>query len=289
MIVIIGATGTIGGALLKRLVDLDVPVRALSREPEKLRIQIGNLGWSTIEAAQADASDPESLRRAFAGASQLFLAMSNSPRQIELETSIIHIAAKAGIEHIVKISSPAFDKNSPVAVAGWHHEIEKTLCESGLTHTVLRPYAFMQNLLRFAPTIATQGVFFGCMGDSPCNFIDCRDIADVAAEVLTNREVSGQIYTLTGSEIFSYPQIASKLSVLLERPIRYINMDPQALRHDLIEYGHMPPWLANHVVEIQAMSVALPEKPTDNVRRLLGREPRTLEAFLYEHAESFRQ
>ncbi|MEK3722977.1 SDR family oxidoreductase [Paenibacillus sp. FSL H8-0034] len=288
MIVIIGATGTIGSALLKRLIDLDVPARALSREPEKLRDLIGDKGRSTIEVASADASDPESLRQAFAGASQLFLAMSNSPRQIELETSIVQIASESGIEHIVKISSPAFEKTSPVAVAGWHHEIEKTLCESGLTHTVLRPYAFMQNLLHFAPTITTQNVFFGSMGDSPCNFIDCRDIADVAAEVLTNREISGQIYTLTGSEIFSYSQIASQLSTLLNRPISYINLDPQVLLSNLIEHGHMPPWLANHVVEIQTMSTVIPEKPTDTVKRLLGRDARRLDAFLYEYIENFR-
>ncbi|MCY9590592.1 SDR family NAD(P)-dependent oxidoreductase [Paenibacillus chitinolyticus] len=288
MIVIMGATGTIGSALLERLADLGVPAKALSREPEKLRDQIGEKGRSTIEIASADASDPESLRRAFTGASQLFLTMANSPRQIELETSIIQIAAESGIEHIVKISSPAFEQRSPVAVAGWHQEIERTLRESGLTHTVLRPYAFMQNLMRLAPTITTQNVFFGSMGDSPCNFIDCRDIADVAAEVLTNRKVSGQIYTLTGSETFSYPQIASQLSVLLNRPISYINLEPQVLLRNLIENGHMPPWLANHVVEIQTMSTVVPESPNDTVKRLLGREPRTLEAFLHECVENFR-
>ncbi|MEY9094923.1 SDR family oxidoreductase [Paenibacillus sp. RC84] len=288
MIVIMGATGTIGSALLERLVDLGVPVRALSREPEKLRDQIGEKGRSTIEIASADASDPESLRRAFTGASQLFLAMANSPRQIELETSIIQIAAESGIEHIVKISSPAFEQSSPVAVAGWHQEIEKTLKESGLTHTVLRPYAFMQNLVRLAPTITTQNVFFGSMGDSACNFIDCRDIADVAAEVLTNREVSGQIHTLTGSEIFSYPQIASQLSALLNRPISYIDMEPQVLFRNLMENGHMPPWLANHVVEIQTMSTVVQESPNDTVKRLLGREPRTLDAFLHEYVDNFR-
>lgn len=288
MIVIMGATGTIGSALLKRLVELGVPARALSREPEKLRAQIGDQGRSMIEVTSADASDPDSLRRAFTGASQLFLAMSNSPQQIEWETSIIRIAAEAGIEHIVKISSPTFEEKSPVAVAGWHQEIEKNLYESGITSTVLRPYAFMQNLMNHAPTIATQHVFFGSMGDSPCNFIDCRDIADVAAEALTNRGVSGQIYTLTGSEVFSYPQIASKLSALLNRTIRYINMDPQALHRHLMEQGHMPPWIANHVVEIQAMATVIQERPTDTVQHLLGRSPRTLDAFLYEQMDYFR-
>ncbi|MNW57141.1 NAD(P)H azoreductase [compost metagenome] len=175
-----------------------------------------------------------------------------------------------------------------MAVAGWHQEIEKTLKESGLTHTVLRPYAFMQNLMRFAPTVTTQNVFFGSMGDSPCNFIDCRDIADVAAEALTNREVTGQIYTLTGSEVFSYPQIASQLSALLNRPISYINLEPKVLLRNLIEHGHMPPWLANHVVEIQTMPTVVPESPNDTVKRLLGREPRTLDAFLHEYVENFR-
>ncbi|MEK4849054.1 SDR family oxidoreductase [Paenibacillus sp. FSL H7-0756] len=288
MIVIMGATGTIGRALVERLIDLGVPARALSREPEKLRNQIGEKGRSAIEVAWVDAADPESLRRAFTGASQLFLALSNSPRQIEWETSIIQLAGESGIKHIVKISSPAFEQSAPVAVAGWHQEIENALRESGLTHTVLRPYAFMQNIMRFAPTITTQNVFFGSMGNSPCNFIDCRDIADVAAEALTNPEVSGQVYTLTGSEIVSYPQIADRLSALLNRPISYINLEPQELLRNLIEHGHMPPWLANHVVEIQSMATVVPERPNDTVQRLLGREPRKLEAFLHESVENFR-
>ncbi|WP_068618175.1 SDR family oxidoreductase [Paenibacillus tuaregi] len=288
MIGIIGATGTIGEALLKRLVELDVPARALSREPEKLRARLGEKERSMIEVASADAAEPESLRQSLKGVSQLFMAMSNSPKQIELETSIIQIAVECGVEHLVKISSPAFEEKAPVAIAGWHQEIERILSDSGLQYTVLRPYAFMQNLLRFAPTIAAQNVFFGSMGDSSCNFIDCRDIADVAAEVLTNRKSSGQIYTLTGSETFSYPQIASMLTDLLERPIRYINIPSQELYRNLIEQGQLPPWIANHVIEIQAMATVIPERPTDTIRHLLNREPRTLAAFLHEHKEAFR-
>lgn len=288
MIVIMGATGMIGSALVKRLMELDVPVRALSRDPEKLRIQIQKSEKSTVEVASADATDPESLRQSFAGASQLFLSMSNSPRQIEMESSVIHSAAEAGIEHIVKISSPVFEKSAPVAVAGWHHEIESILSTSGVSHTVLRPYAFMQNLLRLAPAIAAESVFYGSMGNTSCNFIDCRDIADVAAEVLTNHKKTGQVYTLTGSETFSYPMIARKLTALLDRPVQYINMDPQKLRNDLIAYAHMPSWLADHIVEIQMMSVAIPEKPTDAVQQLLGRKPRTLDAFLDECVDHFR-
>ncbi|MGG4498167.1 SDR family oxidoreductase [Brevibacillus reuszeri] len=288
MIAIMGATGTIGRALVQRLLEKGVAIRAVSREPEKLQKQFGDASRSMVEFVQADASDQESLRQAFTGASQLFLVISNSPNQVELESSIIQIAGEAGIEHIVKISSPVFDPKSPVSVAGWHMEIEKVLSTSGMLGTVLRPYAFMQNLLRFAPTISAYNVFSGSMGDTACNFVDCRDIADVAAEVLTNREKAGCVYTLTGSELFSYPQIAKKLSTLLERPIDYINMDAEVLRRELMEFGQMPPWLADHVVEIQAMSVVLPEKPTGDVEHVLGRAPRTLDAFLLENLENFR-
>ncbi|OTW84734.1 NAD(P)-dependent oxidoreductase [Bacillus thuringiensis serovar cameroun] len=287
MIIVIGATGTIGSELLKRLIKLRIPTRALSRDYSKLYNQILDCKFPFVELITADATNSNSLRRAFKGGKQLFLALSNSPKQIDLESSVINVAVEAGIEHIVKISSPIFQRTSPVTVAKWHWEIERKLRESGIEYTILRPYAFMQNLLRFAPTIVKQGVFYGSMDDSSCNFIDCRDIADVAVEVLINRQKSGGIYTLTGSEIFSYPDIASELSIILNRTINYINMDPAELRRNLIHYEQMPNWLANHIVEIQAMSMKVQENPTETVKELIGKDPRTLRDFLHEHKKFF--
>lgn len=287
MITIIGATGMIGNVLLRRLMERGIPVRAVSRKPDKLRQQMADLALSGIEICLADANDSESMRRALAGTSQLFLALSNNPKQVELETSIIQMGAQE-VKHVVKISSPAYDERSPVTVAGWHEQIEQALVKSGMTYTMPRPYAFMQNLLRLAPTITTQDVFFGRIGDSPCNFIDCRDIADIATEVLTRDKPVNRIYTLTGSEAFTYAQIADKMSTLFNRPIGFFNLKPEELRTDLIEHGQMPPWLADHVVEIQTMSSVVPEKPTDTVQRLLGRAPRSLDAFLREHRDAFK-
>ncbi|MCR8645410.1 SDR family oxidoreductase [Paenibacillus sp. N1-5-1-14] len=288
MIVILGATGTIGNTLVRRLSALGLPTRALSREPDKLRARLSDLDMTNIEIRTADAYDSESMLRALQGAEQLFLALSNCPDQVALETSIIQIAVQAGIKHIFKISSPIYDPRSPVTVASWHGEIELVLAESGLTYTILRPYAFMQNLLRLTPTISTQDTFFGCIGDAPCNFVDSRDIADVAAAALTDPEVAGRIYTLTGARTFTYPEIAEHLSSLLQRPIQFIHLPPEILRSDLIEHGHMPSWLADHVVEIQTMSAVINEQPTDTVERILGREPRRLEAFLQEHIGYFQ-
>ncbi|WP_323138007.1 NmrA family NAD(P)-binding protein [Streptomyces sp. NBC_01433] len=283
-----GASGTTGGALLRSLAASGVPSRALTRDPDQLRAQLGDVAGDLVEVVPADAADTASLRAAFKGARQLFLAMANSPAQVELETRVVDAAADSGIAHIVKISDPAATADSPVPISRGHHAVEEHLRASGLTHTVLRPYAFMQNLLLLAPAVAAQGVVLGAMRDAPCNWVDCRDIGDVAAAALTRADLAGGTYVLTGGEAVGYGGLADTLSRLLGRPVRYVDLAPHELRESLVHHAHMPPWLAEHVVDVQQLAVSHPESPTDTVARVLGREPRTLDAFLREHLGRFR-
>ncbi|GAB2515283.1 NmrA family NAD(P)-binding protein [Nocardia heshunensis] len=285
MIVVMGATGATGNALVDRLAALEVPCRALTREPDRLRDSVNTPGC--VDVRYADATDPASLRAAFEGASQLFLTMVNRPDQVEIETRAIEIAAACGIEHIVKLSAPAAEPESPVAIARWQYAIEEVLRHTGLTHTILRPYAFMQKLLLLAPQVAAQGVIVGTMGAAACNYIDCRDIADVAAAALTRPEIAGGTYTLTGQETYDYPRLAAILSTMLDARIRYIDLPPADFRDQLVERSGMPGWLADHVTEIQRMAITRPERPTDTVAEILGRPPRTLEFFLSENLKAF--
>lgn len=286
MIVVMGAAGATGNALVHRLTTAGIHCRALSRDPDRLRANMNAV--NTVDVRYADATDPASLRAAFEGASQLFLTMTNSPAQIELETRVIAIAAESGIAHIVKLSAPTAREDSPVAIARWHHAIEETLRNSGLEHTILRPYAFMQKLLLLTPQIAERGVIVGTMGAAACNYIDCRDIADVAAAALTRSEIAGGTYTLTGSATYSYPRLAALLSRLLDTHVRYVDLPPAEFRAQLIERSGFPGWLADHITEIQQLAVAYPEHPNDTVAHILGRAPRSLESFLAEHVNTFR-
>lgn len=286
MIVVMGSTGATGNALLRSLLTLGTPVRALTRTPHKPIPGITGPHRPPVEVQYADATDAHSLRTAFKGASQLFLAMANSPAQVALETRVIDIAAHTGIGHIVKISAPAAEPDSPVAISRGHHAVEGHLRASGLTHTILRPYAFMQNLLRLAPAVA-QGIILGTTGDAPFNYIDCRDIGDVAAAALTSPGIAGGTYTLTGLEAVSYPELTSRLAILIGNPIRYVRLTPDELRDNLIHNAHMPTWLADHVTEIQQLAIARPETPNTTVADILGRPPRTLDAFLHEQHTHF--
>ncbi|WP_329394616.1 NmrA family NAD(P)-binding protein [Streptomyces melanogenes] len=288
MIVVMGVTGATGNALLHSLLARGIPVRALTRTPHRPIPGMTGTHQPPVEVQYADATDPHSLRIAFKGATQLFLAMANSPTQVELETRVVDIAADTGIGHIVKISAPAAEPDSPVAISRGHHAVEEHLRASGLTHTILRPYAFMQNLLRLAPTVA-QGTILGTTGDAPCNHIDCRDIGDVAAAALTRPDIAGGTYTLTGPEAFTYPELASRLTTLTGHQIHYANLTVDELRHNLVHNAHMPIWLADHVTEIQQLAIARPETPTTTVIDILGRPPRTLDAFLHEHHAHFRR
>ncbi|MGW6848287.1 NmrA family NAD(P)-binding protein [Streptomyces virginiae] len=281
-----GATGATGNALLHSLRTLDVPVRALTRTPHTPIPGAAGTHRPPVEVRYADATDPHSLRVAFEGADQLFLAMANGPAQVELETRVIDVAAHTGVGHIVKISAPAAEPDSPVAVSRGHHAVEEHLRATGIPHTVLRPYAFAQNLLRLAPAVA-QGLILGTTGEAPCNYVDCRDIGDVAAAALTRSEVAGRTYTLTGPEAVSSPDLAARLSALTGRPIRYVDLAPAELRDHLVREAHMPAWLADHVTEIQRLAVARPETPDTTVVDILGRPPRTLDAFLQEHRAHF--
>ncbi|WUN77847.1 NmrA family NAD(P)-binding protein [Streptomyces erythrochromogenes] len=288
MIVVMGATGATGNAVLHSLLALGAPVRALTRTPHRPIPGVTDAHRPTLEVRYADAADPDSLRTAFEGASRLFLAMANGPAQVAFETRAIDIAAQTGIGHVVKLSAPAAEPDSPVAVSRGHHAVEERLRTLGMRHTVLRPYAFMQNLLRLAPAVA-QGVILGAMGEAPCNYVDCRDIGDVAAAVLTGPDIAGGAHVLTGPEAVSHPELARRLSVLTEHPIRYVDLAPDELRDHLVQRAQMPAWLAEHVTEIQQLAVARPECPTGDVARILGRPPRTLDAFLHEHRDRFRR
>ncbi|MFH8370630.1 NAD(P)H-binding protein [Streptomyces sp. NPDC018031] len=279
-----GATGATGGALLRRLTGRDVPCRAVTRTPDVLRATTG--AGARVEIAAADAADPRTLRDALEGTTQLFLAMANSPRQAELETNVIDAAAACGVRHVVKVSAPAAEPASPVAVSRGHWRVEEHLAATGMTATLLRPYAFMHKLLLNAPAVAA-GVLIGAMRDAPCNYVDVRDIADVAAETLLRPDLAGSTYTLTGPQAFSHPELARLLGELVGRPVRHIDLPPNEFHRHLRSTAHMPPWLADHVVEIQQLALTRPEAPDDTVETVLGRPARTLPDFLREHLHVF--
>jgi len=283
MILVIGSTGTTGRLVLQRLGDAGVPARALVR-PSSAAVARRHPALPGVTVVLGDAGDPESLRAALRGVDRVFLAMGNGPDQLHHELAVVREAARSGVAHLVKVSAPLVGPDVPVAVARTHHRVEEAVRAAALDHTFLRPYAFLQNLLHSAPTIRLAGFFSGITGDTPLNMVDARDVAEVAVVALTAGGGRGPL-VLTGPESVSYPEVARRLTAL-GHPTRFVDLDPVEYRRDL-RRGGLPPWLVDHLTEIQGLALAHPERPNGTVATLTGRSPRTLDAFLAERLPAF--
>ena len=268
MIVVFGATGTVGNELISILSSDDVPAIAVTRGPAPPRPRRG------VRWVQADLAAPASVEGLFSGVRSMFLLTGNHPDMARLQIAAIDAAARAHVEHVAKLSALGASDHSRLPIGRAHYEAESALMASGMRWTILRPHVFMQNLLGQARAIAHEGRIVGGSGDGRIPFIDTRDIAAVAAVALTRPGHDGQKYILTGPEALSYSDIARILSGVIGRPVEY---------HDFYDEARDRNTLAAH--QRAGGKTAMVH---DTVRRILGREPRSSAEFAKDHARIFR-
>jgi uncharacterized protein YbjT (DUF2867 family) len=283
MILVTGATGQVGSELVRLLAEAGTPARALIHSPNKAA-PIQRLG---LETAVGDFEQPDTLDAAMKGCDQLFLLSPPTPRQPQQEQHVIDAAKRAGVAHVVKQSVPWADPDAAVVFSRWHGQIEQHLAESGLAYTLLRPSNFMQNFLMSAQPVAEQGVLYGMLGEGRVGFIDTRDIAAVAAQLLTNPGHQGASYTLTGPEALSAAEVAERQSAAIGRQVRAVDVGPDAFGQGLAAAG-LPGWLVDGVVEgNKLLAAGHGAEVTDEVARVLGRPPRTFAQFAADHRLAF--
>ena len=268
MILVFGATGTIGDELISILSSDGVPAIAVTRDSAPATPRPG------IRWVQADLSVPASIGNLFSGVRSMFLLTGNHPDMARLQITAIEAAAGAGVEHVVKLSALGASDHSKLPIGRAHHEAEAALMASGMRWTVLRPHVFMQNLLAQAPGIVGEGRIVGAAGDGRIPFIDTRDIAACAAVALTRPGHDGQKYILTGPEALSYYHIARILSEVIGRPVEY---------HDRFDEARDRNTLAAHQRAGGKTAIV-----HDTVRRICGRDPRSFAEFASDHADIFR-
>jgi uncharacterized protein YbjT (DUF2867 family) len=283
MILVTGANGRVGSVTVKQLAARGIPVRALVRSPERA----AGIAAPGVDIAIGDLGQPPTLDAALQRVGSALLVSPLDPRQVDLQGNFIKAARRAGVVHIVKISGLGTALDSPVRSGRWHAEIEKHIEDSGLPFTHLRPPFFMQNVLRFAPTIRASGEFVGSLQQGKVAMIDVHDIAAVAGTVLTTAGHAGKAYVLTGPEALSYQDIAERMSKILGKTVRYQDIPLEAMRERLLASG-MPEW---HV-EVQtdfstALSAGHAATVTHTVAAVTGKPPRTFEQFFREHMTWF--
>ena len=289
MILVTGATGKVGRELVRRLSESRAPFRALVRSAGKAEA-IREAGG---EAVVGDLAAETAVAAALRGVDRFFLLTNSVPEQAAMEARLVEFAKAAGVRRIVKLSSSGADAAEPPLFLRLHRDAERHIEASGLAWTFLRPKFFMQNYLDYAESIRTQGVVASPAGAGRHADVDARDVGEVAARVLTEEGHEGRAYELTGREAYALEDVARKIGTIRGRPVRFVDLPREEGRRALMASGESE-WSAGAWIELLAW-FQRGEGTTNgsavslDVERILGRPPRTLDAFLRENIREFGQ
>ncbi|MFD1148169.1 SDR family oxidoreductase [Saccharothrix hoggarensis] len=273
-ILVTGATGTIGGAVVRHLAAEGVPVKALTRNPAKAVLPDG------VEVVGGDLTRPAELP--LTGVTAVFLLAA-----IESDDAAAH--AKAFLDHapdlrrVVFLSSSAVTAKRPGSYE-LHHDVEQVVERSGVAWTHVRPGEFMTNKLVWARTIKSEDVVRAPFPESVGAPVHEADVAEVAVHALRHDGHAGRAYTLSGPEALTHRQQAEAIGRGLGRPIGFERLTYGQARASLIRDEGLPWDVAEYLLGYMAQHAEEPADVTPDFAEVTGRRGRTLAEWAADHA-----
>jgi uncharacterized protein YbjT (DUF2867 family) len=281
MILITGASGNVGGEVLKQAVAAHLPLRAAYQSPERAKDAPAG-----VETVVMDYTRPETVRGALHGIATLFLVAPSVANLSELEGGVVRECQRAGVTHIVKLSALG---GHQAIFPSLHRDSEERIEASGVPYTFLRANGFMQNLVTYnGDSIRAQRVFYAAQGDGAVSHVDVRDIGAVAVKVLSGRRHEGKAYAVTGPDALTHGQIAGILSRVTGREIRYVNLAPADLKKAMLGSG-VPEWSADALLDLQRLYREGKASLVDPaVEQITGRKATSFEQFARDYAVAWQ-
>jgi len=282
-ILVTGAAGKTGRAVIRALAGRGQAVRALVRRPDQ-EPTIALAGAQ--ESIAGDMQEPATLAAAARGVRLVYHICPNvSPHELSIGQAAIAAAQAAGVEHFVYHSVL-----HPQTEAMPHHwlklRVEEQLLAAGIPCTILQPAAYMQNVLAQWEQITVRGIYpVPYPIETRLGMVDLADVAEAAAVVLTEPGHAGAIYELAGPEALSQVEVAAILAGQLGRPVRAETIPCDAWERDARANG-----LAEYQVKTLLSMFRYYERHgfcgNSNVLRwLLHRPPTTFAAFIQREAQ----
>ncbi|WP_406311110.1 NAD(P)H-binding protein [Streptomyces thermoviolaceus] len=276
MIVVTGATGNVGRALVQCLVAAGRPVRALTRHPERAGLPDG---------AEAVRFRPDDLGAAFTGASRLFLYVQAAGGRPD---ALLEAARAAGVRHVVLLSSAVVDEGAdtthPVYVM--HATVEERIRAGGLAWTFLRPGAFATNSLQWAPQIRSGNTVRGVYADARSAPVHEDDIAAVAERALLDDGHEGAVHRITGPEAVTNAGQVAAIGRALGRELVFEEVPPEQAGPAL--FPHVQPHALQGLLRTFRASVGSTPEITDTVERITGTPARTFAQWARDHKADFQ-
>jgi uncharacterized protein YbjT (DUF2867 family) len=288
MILVTGATGRPGSAVIREFVRHGEPVRALARDPAKAAALNALAG---VEVALGDMLAPETLHSALAGVDRVLMISGAGPQMLETQCTFIDAANRAGVAHVVKFSGQdSIDGFDPEKFrsARSHEQIQRYLAGSGMSWTMLRPAQFMQVYYEETPAIVQAGELRLPLADATLAPVDIDDIAKVAYRVLTTPGHQGKTYAMTGPEALTMTEVAEHISDAIGKPVRYINVSSKDKLREWLNAGY-PPQRADAFAQLFDERRRLGHSTVDlSTHQRFGIVPTTFAHFARRNAPMFR-
>jgi len=280
------------------IVALDL-VRRLSRRGEDVRVlvqtakDIGLSGLPRVEMVVGDLHDAPSFEKTLTGVDGVFVSSTLGPALrpysnlistavsgIRAQKSLVDAAQRAGVRHVVKLSWMGASEAAPrLLTARWHAEVESHVQGSGVPFTILRANNFMQHYLH-SITRANENTLLGAAGGGRCSLVDARDVAAVAAHVLTDDGHERKTYEITGPGALTHAEAAAVIANVTGREIRYIEHSLEELSAIYHYAGWPSRWADELVAAEELQALGLLSAVTDVVERMTGKRPTTFEEFV---------
>ncbi|MEU8297147.1 NAD(P)H-binding protein [Micromonospora sp. NPDC048909] len=281
-ILVTGATGTVGGSLVRQLVAAGHEVRALTRDPASPAA--ASLPRQ-VEVVPGDFATPRTLVPALRGVERMHLVAMDGYGPLTTGPEILELARQAGVRRVTHLghNDPSRDDDDPIEAD--HRPLHRAIENSGLEWTHLFPGEFMANTSEWAQSIRAEGVVRAPFGDWSSAMVHEADIAAVALVALTEDGHAGRTYWPTGPEPVRRRDVVRMLGEAIGREVRFDELTPEQARE------HWQGWYPEEVIE---WFLTMGEHPDGNawvapdVEEVTGRPGRTFRQWAADHADDFR-
>jgi uncharacterized protein YbjT (DUF2867 family) len=283
MIVVTGATGTVGRPLVMYLRDQGVTVRAVTRSTEAGTLPAG------VEPVIADLTRPESLAPALEGASALFV----HPRAVgENAGKLLALAAEKGVRRVVALSATNVNDDPAYQPSRFNgdrnKEVEDAVATNGLPWVAVRSNSFAVNTIgMFGAQVRAGDVVRGPYANFAEALTHESDLAAVIAHALLDDDLEGRRIAVTGPQSLTHEELVAVIGEVIGRPLRFVEVPPEAAARGLVANGVSEAFVAALMARY-ARGAGQPALVTDEVEQILGRPARTFAEWVSDHADAFR-
>jgi uncharacterized protein YbjT (DUF2867 family) len=283
MILVTGATGTVGRPLIEVLSTAGADIRAVIRKGQAAGLP------AHVEVVVGDLSRPDTIAPALRGVTALFL----HPRAVaDAAFELVALAREQGVQRVVALSAINIDDpldQQPSRYNGDRNkEAEQAAVASGLEWVSLRPSSFASNTLQaWGAQIRAGDVVRYVYAAFEESLLDERDLAAVGARALLSDDLLGRRLRLSGPQSLSHAEMVATIGEVIGRPLRFQEVEPEVLKRGMIANGFSEPFV-DALLARYAREVGQAAPVTGEVAQIRGRPAHSYAEWVADHADAFR-